>query len=79
VLGIALTQVQDLALGLVELHESRTGPPLQPVRVTLDGISSLQQVDRTTQLGARLAEGALNPTIRIRITPWVLFALAIPY
>ncbi|KAK4806225.1 LOW QUALITY PROTEIN: hypothetical protein QYF61_013369 [Mycteria americana] len=26
--GIALTQVQDLALGLAELHEVRTGPPL---------------------------------------------------
>ncbi|KAK4827359.1 hypothetical protein QYF61_017284 [Mycteria americana] len=39
--GIALTQVQDLALGLVELHEVRMGPPLKPVKVPLDGISSL--------------------------------------
>ena len=40
-LGIAPTQVQDLALGLVELHEVHMGPLLQPVKVSLDGISSL--------------------------------------
>ncbi|KAK4814026.1 hypothetical protein QYF61_004656 [Mycteria americana] len=47
VLGIALTQVQDLALGLVEPHEVCT----KPVKVPLDGIPSLQRVDHTTQLG----------------------------
>ncbi|KAK4830184.1 hypothetical protein QYF61_008975 [Mycteria americana] len=58
VLGIAPTQVQDLALGLVELHEVCTGPPLKPVKVPLDGIPSLQRVDHTTQLGVvgKLAE-----------------------
>ncbi|KAK4831314.1 hypothetical protein QYF61_016803, partial [Mycteria americana] len=67
VLGIALTHVQDLALGLVELPEVCMGPPLKPVKVPLDGIPSLQRVDRTTQLGVigKLAEGALNPTIHI--------------
>ena len=66
-LGIAPTHVQDLALGLVELHEVRTGPPLKPVKVPLDGIPSLQRVDRTTQLGVigKLAEGALNPTVYV--------------
>ncbi|KAK4819146.1 hypothetical protein QYF61_025826 [Mycteria americana] len=65
VLGIAPTHVQDLALGLVELHEVRTGPPLKPVKVPLDGIPSLQHVNCTTQLGVigKLAEGALNPTV----------------
>ncbi|KAK4808149.1 hypothetical protein QYF61_000129 [Mycteria americana] len=64
VLGIALTHVQDLALGLIELHDVCTGPPLKPVKVPLDGIPSLQCVDCTTQLGvvSKLAEGALNPT-----------------
>ncbi|PKU42690.1 rna-directed dna polymerase from mobile element jockey-like [Limosa lapponica baueri] len=59
--GIALTQVQDPALGLVELHEVHTGPPLQPVQVPLDGIPSLQSVDRTT-LGVirKLAESTLS-------------------
>ncbi|KAK4826701.1 hypothetical protein QYF61_010916 [Mycteria americana] len=67
VLGIAPTQVQYLALDLVELHEVRMGPPLKPVKVLLDCIPSLQQVDRTTQLGVvgKLAEGALNPTVHV--------------
>ena len=67
VLGITLTPVQDLALGLVELHEACMGPPLKPVKVPLDGIPSLQHVDRTTQLGVigKLAEGALNPTVHV--------------
>jgi len=38
VLGIALSHVQDLALGLVELHDVHKGPPLKPVKVPLDGI-----------------------------------------
>ncbi|KAK4831476.1 hypothetical protein QYF61_017724 [Mycteria americana] len=43
VLGIALTHVQDLALGLVELHEGHMGPRLKPVKVPLDGIPALQR------------------------------------
>ncbi|KAK4831337.1 hypothetical protein QYF61_017468 [Mycteria americana] len=67
VLGIAPTHVQDLALGPVELHEVRTGPPLKPVRVPLEGIPSLWHVNSTTQLGdiGKLAEGALNPTVHV--------------
>ena len=70
VLGIALIYVPDLALGLVELHEVCMGPPLKPVKVSLDGIPSLQHVDRTTQLGVvgKLAEGALNPTMSLTKT-----------
>ncbi|KAK4817241.1 hypothetical protein QYF61_005263 [Mycteria americana] len=66
VLGIAPTHVQDLACGLVEVHEVCAGPPLKPVKVPLDGIPSLQRVNRTTQLGVvgKLAEAALNPTSR---------------
>ena len=67
-LGIALTHVQDLALGLVELHEVCMGPCLKPVQVPLDGILALQRADRTTQLGVvgRLsADGALNPTVHV--------------
>ena len=52
VLGIALTHVWDLALGLVELHEDCTGPPFQPVQVPLDGTSLPSSiVGCTTQLG----------------------------
>jgi len=34
-LGITPAHVQNLALGPVELHGVRTGPPLKPVKVTL--------------------------------------------
>ncbi|KAK4832374.1 hypothetical protein QYF61_022229 [Mycteria americana] len=67
VLGIAPPHVQDLALGLVELHEVHTGPPLKPVKVPLNGIPSRQCVNCTTELGVirMLAEGALNPTVHV--------------
>ncbi|KAK4806804.1 hypothetical protein QYF61_005600 [Mycteria americana] len=54
---VALTQVQDLALGLVELHEVHMGPLLKPVK----GINCI------TQLGVicKLAEDALNPTVYV--------------
>ena len=57
--------MQDLALGLVDPHEVHTGPLLQLVQVSLDGIPSLRYVDRTTRLGVicKLAEGILNPTV----------------
>ncbi|KAK4815471.1 hypothetical protein QYF61_002930 [Mycteria americana] len=60
--GIALTHVQDVALGLVELHEVCTGPLLKPVKVPLDGIPSLKRINGTMQLGVicRLAEGSLT-------------------
>ncbi|KAK4831203.1 hypothetical protein QYF61_016040 [Mycteria americana] len=65
ILGVALTQVQDPALGLVEHHEVHMGPLLQLVQVPLDGIPSLRRVNHTTQLGVacKLAEGALDPTV----------------
>jgi len=64
VLGTAMTLVQDLALGLAELHEVHTGPPLKPVQAPVDGIPSLQCVDCTSQLGVigKLTAGALSPT-----------------
>jgi len=67
VLGIALTQMLDLALGLVEPHQVCTGSPLKPIKVPLDGIPSLQHIDCTTQLAVigKLAEGALNPTVHV--------------
>jgi len=62
VLGIVLTHVQDLALGLVEPHEVHTGPLLELVQVPLDGIPSFWCVSCTIQLGVicKLAEGALD-------------------
>ncbi|KAK4830254.1 hypothetical protein QYF61_009321 [Mycteria americana] len=64
---VALTQLQDPALGLAEPHEVHMGPLLQLVQVPLDGIPSLRRVTCTTQLGVicKLAEGALNPTVYV--------------
>ena len=53
VLGIVPTHVQDLALGLVELHEVRMGPPLKPVKVPLDGIPSLWGFEGRVQGGSQ--------------------------
>ena len=60
--GVALTLMQDLALGLVDPHDVHTGPLLQLVQVLLDGIPSFWCVNCTTQLGVicKRAEGALN-------------------
>lgn len=61
VFGIALTQVQDLALGRIELHEVPTGYSLKP----LDDIPSLQQVNCTTQLSVISAEDVLDTTVHV--------------
>ncbi|KAK4814406.1 hypothetical protein QYF61_018165 [Mycteria americana] len=65
--GVALTQMQDPALGLVEPHEVHMGLLLQLVQIPLDGIPSLRRVNRTTQLGVvcKLAEGVLDPTVYV--------------
>lgn len=44
--GIALTQVQNFALGLMELHKVHVGPALQLFKVHLDGISSMSVAPR---------------------------------
>ena len=64
VLGIALTQVQDLSPGLVELCEVCTSSPLQ---VPLSGILSLLHVDHTTHLGiiCKPPESVLSPAVRV--------------
>lgn len=62
-LGIAITQVQDLARGLIELHEVHKDAVLKPVKILLDGIPFLKQTNCNTQLGVlcKLAKGALGP------------------
>ena len=57
-MGVALTEVQELAFGFVEAHEVHLGLLLKPVYVPLNGILSLWCVDRTPQLGVinKLAE-----------------------
>ncbi|KAK4812136.1 hypothetical protein QYF61_000977 [Mycteria americana] len=65
--GVAVAQVQDLALGLVEPHTIDLGPSIQPVQVPLQSLPTLQQIDTPAQLGVicKLTEGALKPFIQI--------------
>ncbi|KAK4830385.1 hypothetical protein QYF61_010612 [Mycteria americana] len=65
--GVAATQVQDLALGLVEPHEIHKGSLLELVQVPLDGIPTLTHVNRTTQLGVvcKFVDGGLDPTVYV--------------
>ncbi|KAK4815938.1 hypothetical protein QYF61_010195 [Mycteria americana] len=65
--GVAVAQVQDLALGLVKPHTIDLGPSIQPVHVPLQSLPTLQQINTPTQLGVicKLTEGALNPLIQI--------------
>ncbi|KAK4815543.1 hypothetical protein QYF61_003235 [Mycteria americana] len=67
ILGVAPTQVQDLALGLVEPPEVHMDPLLELVQVPLDGIPSLRSVNHTTHLGVicKLAKDALDPTVYV--------------
>ncbi|KAJ7404050.1 Nectin-3 [Pitangus sulphuratus] len=57
-------QVQDLALGLVELREV---PPLKPARVPLNGAFFPQYVNHTTQLDviSKPGEATLNPSVHV--------------
>ncbi|KAJ7412563.1 hypothetical protein WISP_95661 [Willisornis vidua] len=60
-----LEQVQNHALGLIELHEVLVGPLLKFVQVPLEGNPSFCFVNCTTQLYVicKLGEDALNPTV----------------
>ncbi|KAK4814017.1 hypothetical protein QYF61_004647 [Mycteria americana] len=49
--GVAVAQVQDLALGLVEPHTIDLGPSIQPVQVPLQSLPTLQQINPPAQLG----------------------------
>jgi len=65
--GVALTQMQDLARGLVKPHEVHTHLLLQLVQVPLDVIPSFWCANCITQLGVicKLAEGALDLTVYV--------------
>ncbi|KAK4827220.1 hypothetical protein QYF61_015248 [Mycteria americana] len=65
--GVVVTQVQDLALGLVEPHTIGLSPSIQPVQVPLQSLPTLKRINTPTQLGVicKLTEGALDPLIQI--------------
>ncbi|KAK4811485.1 hypothetical protein QYF61_010384 [Mycteria americana] len=64
---VAVTQVQDLALGLVKPHTIGPSPWIQPVRVPLQSLPPLKQINTPAQLGVvcKLTEGALDPFVQI--------------
>ncbi|KAK4829045.1 hypothetical protein QYF61_001850 [Mycteria americana] len=61
--GVAVAQVQDLALGLVKPHTIDLGPSIQPVQ----SLPTLKQINTPTQLGVicKLTESALDPFVQI--------------
>lgn len=63
-LEAASIRVQHLPIGLTKPHE---GPPLKPVQVSLNGISSLLHFNHNFQLCviSSLAGGALNSTMPV--------------
>ncbi|KAK4823306.1 hypothetical protein QYF61_000519, partial [Mycteria americana] len=65
--GVAVAQVQDLALGLVKPHTIDLGPSIQPVQVPLQSLPTLKQINTPTQLGVvcKLTESALDPFVQI--------------
>ncbi|KAK4819495.1 hypothetical protein QYF61_004791 [Mycteria americana] len=65
--GVAVAEVQDLALGLVERHTIDLSPSIQPVQVPLKSLPTLKQINTPTQLGVicKLTEGALDLFIQI--------------
>ncbi|KAK4823850.1 hypothetical protein QYF61_007498 [Mycteria americana] len=65
--GVVVTQVQDLALNLVEPHTIGLGPSIQPVQIPLQSLPPLKQINTPAQLGVicKLTEGALDPLVQI--------------
>ncbi|KAK4831237.1 hypothetical protein QYF61_016335 [Mycteria americana] len=65
--GVAVAQVQDLALGLVKPHTVDLGPSIQPVQVALQSLPTLQHINTPTQLGVtcKLTESTLDPFVQI--------------
>ncbi|KAK4813638.1 hypothetical protein QYF61_014398 [Mycteria americana] len=65
--GVAVAQVQDPALGLVEPHTIGPSPSIQPVQIPLQSLPTLKQINTPTQLGVicKLTEGALDPLVQI--------------
>ncbi|KAK4827151.1 hypothetical protein QYF61_015105 [Mycteria americana] len=65
--GVVVTQVQDLALGLVKPHTIDLGPSIQPVQLPLQSLPPLKQINAPAQLVVicKLTEGALDPLVQV--------------
>jgi len=65
--GVTVVKVQDPTFGLVEPHPIHLSPAIQPVRIPLQGLRTLRQIDTTCHLGviSKLTEGTLNPHVQV--------------
>ena len=57
--------MQDLALGLAELHSISLSSAIKPAQIPLKDLPTTRQIDISTLLGVicKLIEGALNPLV----------------
>jgi len=46
--GVVVTEVQDPALALVELHPTGLSPVFQPVQIPLQGLPTLRQMNTSS-------------------------------
>lgn len=69
ILGLVLTKVQDLGLGLFESYDVPTSPFLVLFYIPLHGIPSLGHINGTVQLGVfcQPAEGAPGPSAHVTV------------
>lgn len=54
ILGIALMQVQDLTLGVVQLHKILTDPLHKPVKVLVDSVPQLPVMYKLSEVDSTL-------------------------
>ena len=65
--GFVVTEVQDLALSVVESHAIGLGPSIQSVQIPLQSLPTLKQIDTFIQLGVicEFTAGEFKPLIHI--------------
>ncbi|KAK4832559.1 hypothetical protein QYF61_024059 [Mycteria americana] len=65
--GVAVAQVQDPTLSLVEPQAIGLSPSIQPVQIPLQSLPTLKQINTPAQLSVlcKLTEGALDPLVQI--------------
>jgi len=65
--GVVVAKVQDPAFDFVEPHPIGFSSAIQPVQIPLQGLTTLRQINTSSQLGVicKLGEGALNALIQV--------------
>jgi len=65
--GVVVAKVQDLALGLAELHPIGLNPVIQPVQIPLQDLAIPRQIGAFSQLGVicKPTEDAFSALIQV--------------